>query len=171
MFLTVLFSFNFYRSLKGSKELERAIANRLFLLFSSFCSYSPPSLPLFVQLSRQKMKRYITKESGRKRELSVCLSVCRSSQDPFFKNSWDDFDRLRQDMVKESKEFWNKAEAIQMEERPKTAEAAAPPPTPMFFPVRFEMFSQGHVPQKFRIMCIVIIPLCNGTIHERSEFV
>ena len=33
----------------------------------------------------------------------------------------------------------NKAEAIQMEERPKTSEAAAatiaPPPTPMFFPV------------------------------------
>ena len=62
------------------------------------------------------------------------------SQDPFFKNSWDDFDRLRQDMVKESKEFWNKAEAIQMEERPKTSEGAAaatiaPPPTPMFFPV------------------------------------
>ena len=57
-------------------------------------------------------------------------------QDPFFKNSWEDFDRLRQDMVKESKEFWNKAEAIQMEERPKAAEeGAAPPPTPMFFPV------------------------------------
>ena len=56
-------------------------------------------------------------------------------QDPFFKNSWDDFDRLRQDMVKESKEFWNKAEAIQME-KPKAEEGAAPPPpTPMFFPV------------------------------------
>ena len=70
---------------------------------------------------------------------------CPWSQDPFFKNSWEDFDRLRQDMVKESKEFWNKAEAIQMEERPKTAEAgaaaaAAPPTTPMFFPVRFEVW-------------------------------
>ena len=40
-------------------------------------------------------------------------------------------------MVKESKEFWNKAEAIQMEEKPKAAEGAtaAPPTTPMFFPV------------------------------------
>ena len=44
-------------------------------------------------------------------------------------------------MVKESKEFWNKAEAIQMEEKPKAAEgaAAAPPTTPMFFPVRFDL--------------------------------
>ena len=65
------------------------------------------------------------------------MSKLSPPQDPFFKNSWDDFDRLRQDMVKESKEFWNKAEAIQMEggKASEAAATAAPPPTPMFFPV------------------------------------
>ncbi len=29
-------------------------------------------------------------------------------QDPFFKSSWEDFDRIRQDMLKESQDFWSK---------------------------------------------------------------
>lgn len=29
-------------------------------------------------------------------------------QDPFFQNSWDEFERIRQDMMKESQEFWSK---------------------------------------------------------------
>ena len=45
----------------------------------------------------------------------------------------------------------NKAEAIQMEERPKTSEGAAaatiaPPPTPMFFPVSPNLFKSGGNP-------------------------
>ena len=34
-------------------------------------------------------------------------------QDPFFQTSWDDFERIRQDMMKESQEFWSKAEQAQ----------------------------------------------------------
>ncbi len=30
--------------------------------------------------------------------------------DPFFKSSWDDFDRIRQEMLKESKDFWSSVE-------------------------------------------------------------
>ena len=32
-------------------------------------------------------------------------------QDPFFQSSWNDFGKIREDMMKESREFWTKAEA------------------------------------------------------------
>ena len=117
MFLTVLFSFNFYcsLSLRGSQELESHFEQTFPLFFTSLDSFR-------ITVSHKRYLKY-----------NILL------QDPFFKNSWDDFDRLRQDMVKESKEFWNKAEAIQME-KPKAEEGAAPPPpTPMFFPVRLSV--------------------------------
>ncbi len=30
--------------------------------------------------------------------------------DPFFKTSWDDFDRVREEMLKESRDFWSSVE-------------------------------------------------------------
>ena len=71
-------------------------------------------------------------------------------QDPFFQNSWDDFDKIRQDMMKESKSFWtrvneqetkmveqSKADPSQPQEGGFPMDLITSPFSPMVFPRRW----------------------------------
>lgn len=47
-------------------------------------------------------------------------------QDPFFSSSWDDFDKIREDMMKQTQQFWSRIETS----APATPAAALPALTP-----------------------------------------
>ncbi len=72
-------------------------------------------------------------------------------QDPFFQAAWEDFDRIRQDMIKESQDFWAKVrqdmgdahQALSTETKKdavltsESLDAFDSPLTPMIFPRRW----------------------------------
>ena len=77
-------------------------------------------------------------------------------QDPFFQNSWDDFERIRQDMMKQSQDFWNKVRqdnmALMSEANAATTTAPPTAPPSMLSPPSMDQdFGQLMLPRRWML--------------------